>query len=186
MRRTPRMKNRARPTWHDLFSREAIGPTFFVLRLGRLAVADAGDKEAKAEQYRRMVQLRDHFGISHKVGWRAWYELAVAIASEQNPAFGFVGGPFSNSSKGAVSKAARGKTTPRWRGFEGHLLVELVDDTRDALEERGIKRVTWKHIAADLASLPGYSDMSAETLKANYSSAQKHWMKIYGGEKRKK
>jgi hypothetical protein len=71
------------------------------------------EQKAFAEQFKKMCLLKQHYEIEGKTGWRPWYKLALAVASEFDDGLKILDPPLAPS----------GKTAPRWRGAEGQELL---------------------------------------------------------------
>ena len=67
--------------------------------------AEWSQTEVEAEQYRRMLKLKEHFGIEGETGWKPWYSLALVIASK-----------FDEGLRITPYLERKGKTAPRWTG----------------------------------------------------------------------
>lgn len=66
---------------------------------------DWSKKMALEEQYRRMLKLKEHFKIEGEIGYKPWYELALAIASK-----------FDEGLRIVPEVQPDGPKAPRWKG----------------------------------------------------------------------
>lgn len=111
------------------------------------------------EQFEKMRRLKQHYGIEGETGWRPWYQLALAIASELDDGLKIIDPP----------PTPTGRTAPRWRGAEGlQILAEI-----KAL--RGGGSITTHALLAELKELAHhrYSDMTLDELEKNYYEAKR-------------
>lgn len=116
-------------------------------------------EEARYEQYQRMLKLKKHYGIDREQGWRPWYELALAIASD-----------FDDGLKIVDYVEPKGKTARRWRGVEGRVLITEVEAVQARHPERS---VAWclKQIKEYKPRL--YANMPLRQLEVGYQEAKR-------------
>jgi hypothetical protein len=147
-----------RPAWAELFERKPVE---------RLPFGN-GKEIAGADLYRRMIRLKEHFGIEGETGWRPWYQLAAAIAGERNPAFTIVD-----------PEPAKGRTAARWRGAEGLALVQHVEFETEDLRAKTGKRPKREAVFETLRQLrpDTYGKLSPAHMKTAYHTARNHHQK---------
>jgi hypothetical protein len=129
-----RQKRRARPPWGGILGGKPIERHYwrFKKKVAR------NDKLLRTMQYTRMLYLKRHYGILGgdydypikgvgSADWLPWYELALAIASDLD------------DSLKIIDAAPLGKTTPRWRGFDGLILLDLVEGHQTAFPRRPVR-----------------------------------------------
>jgi hypothetical protein len=156
----PKRKYRRRSPWGGAFGKpiENLGSKFVGEPLGGQLSQDA-----RQQQYEKMLRLKKHYGIEGESGWKPWYELALAIASEFDQGFRVVPAP----------PAKAGKTAPRWRGVHGLQLLNEVDVIRGILgKDEKLISILERLRHADPRR---YGKMEPEALEARYYDAQKHW-----------
>jgi|ERR1043166_9064389 hypothetical protein len=116
--------------------------------------------DARREQYNKMLLLKEHFKIQGERGWRPWYALALAIASELDDGLKIVDW---------VRK--QGRTAPRWRGAEGIILLQHVEDFKNASNSKKLLG----QLAYLQQLLPSiYGGMSRDALEKAYYEALRH------------
>ena len=123
------------------------------------------EKMSLAVQFRKMCLVKQHYGIEGEAGWRPWYQLALAIASEFYDGLKIIDPP----------PTPTGKTAPRWRGAEGLELLRYVE----ILKQDAGSGASVYSILAELRGLAPhrYGRMSLDALEANYHVAKKHHLK---------
>ena len=160
-------KRRQSPPWGKLLGGKPIERHAFI----RDEKVDLGDDLAQQTRYFRMIRLLHHYGIVapipiHPVpglvdiSWSCWYQLALALASEQDESLKIIDG------------LPRGKTTARWRGLEGAELVSSVDLIRKTRPKRSIRwclRIVQEKLYPD-----SYGRMPFDQLEVRYHEARKH------------
>lgn len=127
-KRTKR-KARQRPPWGKLADGKPIedfGRTYHRVKVDDVSEVGHAKKEknvrnefgesARQYQFKKMLLVKKYYGIEGESGWRPWYDLALAIASEFDPSLKIVD-PIPEKT---------GKTAPRWRGTRGSLLIDEV------------------------------------------------------------
>lgn len=129
---------------------------------------EAAERDAIAEQYRKMVRLKEHYGIEGETGWRPWYDLAVAVISEFDDGLKIIDPPPKPTDK----KAAR------WRGFEGLVLLNEIEALRESVEAEVGKKVCVEALLTYHQELcQRYRGMKPAILKKNYYEALRHHRK---------
>jgi len=150
-------KPRKRAPWGDL-----LGKPIERLFPRNDHLGEVSERDAMAQQFKKMCRLKDRYGIEGDRGWEPWYQLALALATEIDDAVTIID-PLPRPS---------GKTAPRWRGAEGlQLLAEV-----QALSEEYEGKVKQYAIFAELQELcpQRYGKMSLDQLKTNYHEAKRH------------
>jgi len=155
------------PPWGDLGDGRPIERLFSKeLCSAERRFDELAEKDARSEQFKRMCRLKEHYGIQGESGWRPWYELALALASERDPALTIVD----------KRPPPTGKTAARWRGPEGLQLCTQIELMKREYEEAG------KPVPTILALLAQhqqeylrYSEMKLEDLDKAYYAARAHW-----------
>jgi len=126
---------------------------------------EAAEKDAIAEQYRKMVRLKEHYGIEGETGWRPWYDLAVAVISEFDDGLKII----DPRPKPTHKKAAK------WRGTEGLVLLNEIEALRESAEAEVGSKVCVEALLEEHQQLcPRYRGMKPATLKKNYFEALRH------------
>ena len=125
---------------------------------------------ARLIQYEMMVSLVRHYGIRGPVptypfagvgdvgGW-LWYQLALAVASELDDSLKIIDAKLPS------------KTTPRWRGVEGRVLVRQI---RVLQEMRPHRSIHWCLDRLQKQFPTSYGEIPFRQLKARYYEAKKH------------
>jgi hypothetical protein len=125
---------------------------------------------ARETQYIKMLRLAKYYGVPggwplHQIGGlgdpvlQPWYQLALAIASELD------------ESLRIVDTRIPGKTAPRWRGYEGAVLLDFIDESRKAKPKRSTR---W-HLRQFQKKFPdSYGRMSLDQFVTRYYEAMKH------------
>ena len=117
------------------------------------------ETEARDEQYRLLLKLKDHYGIEGENGWRPWYELAIAVVSE-----------FDEGLQIVDYKAPTGKTAPRWRGAEG---LSLINEVKSLREGRPNRTERWcLHFIKKRTAR--YNGIPFDQLVVRFAEAKKH------------
>jgi hypothetical protein len=159
-------KRRRRAPWGRLFGGKPIERHIFI---GGERI-DLDDELLQESQYVAMQSLLQHYGIVGHVpfypkgladrSWWCWYQLALAMASEQDDSLKIVDG------------RPPGKTVPRWRGAEGASLIRLVDALKRAKPNRSIR---WCLQEVQKKVIPNsYGGMTLDELEARYYDARRH------------
>jgi len=160
-------KRRRSPLWGKLLGGKPIERHAFI----RGEKVDLGDDLAQRTRYFRMIRLLHHYGIVapipiHPVpglvdiSWSCWYQLALALASEQDESLKIIDG------------LPRGKTAARWRGLEGAELVRLVDTLKKVRPNRSIRWCVREVQQKILAT--SYGRMPLDQLVVRYHEAKRH------------
>ena len=127
------------------------------------SLGDVCEKDATAEQYRRMCKLKEYYGIEGEAGWRPWFQLTLAIASQLDDALTIID-PLPNPT---------GKTAKRWTGAEGMQLIEEIKALKEGCEAAG-KSCTDEALLVEHQELyDRYRKMPFEHLRANYYAAKR-------------
>lgn len=155
------MAKRKRPPWGDILGKpiERLFPSEDE-KNGRLA-----QQHAAAEQYQKMLRLKEHYGIEGESGWRPWYQLAVAIASELDEGLTIVN-PLPQPS---------GKTARRWHGPEGQQLVTEIDVAKQEYIAAGKDITVLALLAEHQQMCPRYRQMTLQELERAYYRAKRYW-----------
>lgn len=124
--------------------------------------AEWAEMDAKAEQFRRMCRVKEHYGIAGERGWRPWYELALALASKIDDSLMIVDLP----------PRPTHKTAKRWAGVEGKVFVEEIAAMRGQVVDQDATMDTLIKKHQEL--FPRYRDMDFDSLKARYYDAVRH------------
>jgi hypothetical protein len=161
-----RRKQRSRPPWGDILRKDAIERNVwgFKTKLAR------NELQLKEMQYSKMLRLKRHYGIFGgeydypikgvaNADWLPWYDLALAIASELDESLRIVD-----------NAAPLGKTAPRWRGFDGLVLLNLVDAHRTAFPRRPLR---WS-LEQVRKRTPELRQLPLEQLEVRYYEAKRH------------
>lgn len=122
----------------------------------RLGPYDWANDLARQGQYERMLKLKKHYGIEAEIGWKPWYELALAIASE-----------FDEGLK-IVYREEPG--TPRWKGADGYALLKLVEVLREHYPDHSERWYLKKLIEKN----SWYGQFSLETLSVRLAEVKRH------------
>jgi hypothetical protein len=160
-----RRKRRLRPPWGTILGGKPIERQAWYLNKRH----NVKEVDIRREQYRRMLRLKDYYRIKggdydypvRGVGpadWLPWYELALSIASE-----------FDDSLK-VVDAAPLRKTTARWRGMDGLILLKLVDIYR----ERHPRQSALWCLRKLHEQQPAFVKMPLKQLVARYYEAKRH------------
>jgi hypothetical protein len=116
---------------------------------------------ATAEQFDKMVKLKEHYGIDGVTGWRPWYTLALRLAEELDDAIKIIDAP----------PRPTGKTAKKWRGVHGVALLRHVEEFRpssiDGSDESALYEL--RKYMPDT-----YGKMPFRGLRRAYYDAQKH------------
>ncbi|HXF53401.1 MAG TPA: hypothetical protein VNK52_04685 [Hyphomicrobiaceae bacterium] len=123
------------------------------------------DEEAKAEQFRRMRRVKEYYGIREEKGWRPWYDLAVALASERDPALTVVD----------AKPPRTDRTAPRMRGPEGVMLVEQIQCMREDYEALGVKQKLIALLAEHQQECSRYRHIPLKDLERMYYRALEYY-----------
>jgi hypothetical protein len=159
-----RGKRRLRPPWGKLLGGKPI-PRFAWNFNNKIDLSEA----AQLVQHANMRRLLEYYGIKGsipsypiagvgKADWLPWYELALAIASDLD------------DSLRIIDPGPPGKTSPRWRGLEGLILLELVDAHRAVYPRRSVR---WCIIQLR-NRVREYRQMSLNQLVVRYYEAKRH------------
>ena len=116
-------------------------------------------QQAEAEQYNRMLKLKDHFKIEGNVGGKPWYALALAIGAKFDEGLRIIPQP-------------NGQTAPRWKGAHYRQLRAEVDAIQ---RQNPDKRERWC-VRQVFELLPyRYGDLADfETFYKRYIEAKSH------------
>jgi hypothetical protein len=140
---------------------------------------ELGEEHVRRVQHLRMLLLKKHYKIGGgdydypikgvaPTDWLPWYELALAIASEFDDGLKVVDAPRPT------------KTSRRWRGLEGYVLLQFVNDYRKAHPN---KSEQW-YLAQLQKHFPnGYGKMPLRTLVVKYQEAKRYWGRYEAGAK---
>jgi hypothetical protein len=159
-------KRRSRPPWGKLLGGKPIERHYYLFD-EKIAFTEGFIHQ---EQHRKMQRLLRHYGIVGHVprypvagfgdtGWLVWYNLALAIASELD------------DSLHIIDAKPRGKTAPRWRGLEGHLLLRLVNALRESRPRRSVR---WCLSRLRTAHPSGWGRMPLGQLLVRYHDAKRY------------
>ena len=162
---TPKRRRKSRPPWGNLFGGKPIERWAWYYN----QKVDLGDDLVLRQRHMRMLQLKEYYGIFggnfdypiEGVGpsdWVPWYKLALAIASELD------------DSLKIVDAKPCGKTSPRWRGVEGRVLLSMVKAYRDIYPGRSTR---WC-LSRLLKQNPAFAKSLAQ-LEVRYYEAKKHF-----------
>jgi hypothetical protein len=121
-------------------------------------------------QYLQMLRLMTFYGIGGDHQYPAatgvapapglpWYQLSLTLACELDPSLRIVDSP------------APSKTTARWRGHDGQVLLILVDAIKEVRPKSGL-RWCLKEVQKYNSGLARYS---LDQLKARYYEAKRHF-----------
>jgi len=127
------------------------------------------DRVARREQFDRVCQLKEYYGIEGKTGWRPWYELALAIASELDDGLKI------------IDPRPEGRTTPKWRGAPGEALLNEVAALKEGNPNWSVRRCLHQ-----MQKWGAYGNMSLDALCTRYSEAQKFHAPITKRRSKKK
>jgi hypothetical protein len=116
---------------------------------------DWAEKFVRRQRYERMLELKKYYRIKGEDA-NAWYELAVAVASE-----------FDDGLKIVDYKPP---TRRSWKGANGYQLVQEVQ----ALKETTKLRTDLECLRYIKAEQTNYNDMPLPELVARYAEAKKH------------
>ena len=172
-KRTKR-KARQRPPWGKLADGKPIedfGRTYHRVKIDSENEEDHTKKEQRVQndfsqmvfnrQYQRMLEIKKHYGIVGENGWRPWYDLALAIASELDDSLKLID-PIPRRTD---------KTAPRWKGAEGKMLL---DEVKMYLESRPKRSVRWCLAQFQKMAPRRYGGMSLNQFVVRYAEAKKH------------
>jgi hypothetical protein len=132
---------------------------------------DLGEEHVRRMQFFRMRLLKEHYNIIGgddeypikgvvAADWLPWYQLALAIASEFDESLKIIDAPRPR------------KTARRWRGLEGYVLLQFVNDYRRASPG---KSVQWYLAQLRRRSPKGYGSIPLRTLVVKYQEAKRYW-----------
>ena len=157
---------RSRPPWGNLLGGKPIERQlwFFDKKIERAEI------RLRNQQLLKMQRLKRYYGIVggdyelpiQGVGpadWLPWYELALCIASDLDKSLQIIDTP------------KPGRTTPRWRGLEGEVLVDLVERERETHPRRSIQ---WC-LGRVQKRIPGLARMPFRQLIARYHEAKRRY-----------
>ena len=172
-----RKRGRTRPPWGDILGKDAI--ELNVWGLGAKLVRD--ELKLREMQYSKMLRLKRHYGIFGgendyppkgvaNADWLPWYDLALAIASELDENLRIID-----------NAAPIGKTAPRWRGFDGLVLLNLVEAHRTAFPRRPLR---WS-LEQLRKRTPALKQLPLKQLEARYYEAKRHHRTTKQSHKRK-
>ena len=161
-----RQRRRSRPPWGGILGGKIIQRYFW--SFGEKIASDKSD--LRKMQYLKMLKLKRHYGILGgdydypipgvaNADWLPWYDLALAIASD-----------LDDSLKITDAAPPPGKTTARWRGFDGLILVELVELHQGAFPGR---TVTWS-LQRLRKQMPEFRQLPLKQLVVRYHEAKRH------------
>jgi hypothetical protein len=157
-------KRRLRPPWGNILGGKPIERQAWMFD----EIIELGDELTRQLQYIKMLRLVTHYRIVGDVDYPvkgvtaaglAWYELAVAIASDLD------------DSLKIAEALPRARTAARWRSSEGRALLVLVDAMREARPGRSIR---WCLQELRKRS-PGLEKISLKQLDVRYHEAKKHF-----------
>jgi hypothetical protein len=116
-------------------------------------------QQAEAEQYSRMLRLKDHFKIEGNVGGKPWYALALVVASN-----------FDEGLKIRPYAEPKGETAPRWKGAPWQQLkAEVAAVRHHNTDKRERWCVRWVY-----EQLPHrFGDLSFEDFYKRYTEAKR-------------
>jgi hypothetical protein len=159
-----KQKRRVRPPWGDLLGGKPIERHVWTFdkKIDRQSL----DKM----QYLQMLRLMNFYGIGgdHRYPGAMgvapapglpWYQLSLTLACELDPSLRIIDSP------------APSKTTARWRGLDGQVLLILVDVIKEVRPKSGLQ---WrlKEVQKYNSGLARYS---LDQLKARYYEAKRHF-----------
>ena len=114
-----------------------------------------------AEQSKKMCRLKQHYGIKGETGWRPWYQLALAIASELDDGLKI------------IDPLPKGKTAAKWRGAWGIVLLKEV-----AAMKEGHPSWSARSCLHQMQKWGAYSAMSLAALCVRHSEAKRYHASI--------
>jgi hypothetical protein len=118
-------------------------------------------QQAEAEQYNRMLKLKDHFKIEGNVGGKPWYALALAVAAK-----------FDEGLRIIPHAEPNGQTAPRWKGSHYRQLraeVDAIQRHNPDKSERWCVRQEFELLPHRYGDLPDF-----ETFYKRYLEAKNH------------
>jgi hypothetical protein len=159
-------KHGSRPPWGKLLGGKPIERHTYLF--DEKIALDEGF--VRQQQHLKMQRLLRHYGIVGHVprypvagvgdtSWLVWYNLALAIASELD------------DSLHIIDAKPRGKTAPRWRGLEGHLLLCLVNALRESRPSRSVR---WCLSRLRTAHPSSWGRMPLKQLLVRYHEAKRY------------
>jgi hypothetical protein len=124
--------------------------------------------EALAEQGQKMLKLLAHYGIEERRGAQPWYDLALSICREIDPALD------------VIDRKPRGKTGEWAKGQHGAQLVMEVEARRAAISADGGKPKTLAILAEIFEWAPQrFAHIKAKNrlaaIEARYYDALNYW-----------
>jgi len=159
-----RRKRPLRPPWGNILGGKPIERQGWLFN----ERIDLDDEFVREQQYLKMLRLISHYQIvgDHDYPVQgvdakglAWYQLALAIASDLD------------NSLNVTDAQSPAKTAARWRGSEGLFLLRLVDAMR---KTRPKKSVRWCLNELRKRS-SGLAKMPLNQLAVRYHEAKKHF-----------
>ncbi|MGB8827604.1 MAG: hypothetical protein WCD25_30165, partial [Pseudolabrys sp.] len=159
-------KRRVRPPWGDLLGGKPIERHVWTFD----KTIDRHKHSLDNVQYLQMLRLMTFYGIGGDHQYPAatgvapapglpWYQLSLTLACELDPSLRIVDSP------------APSKTTARWRGHDGQVLLILVDAIKEVRPKSGL-RWCLKEVQKYNSGLARYS---LDQLKARYYEAKRHF-----------
>ena len=159
----PKRKYRRRSPWGGAFGKPIEDLSCRFTEDRDEALRRQLSQDARGQQYEKMLQLKKRYAIEGDTGWRPWYELALAIASEFDQGFKIVDAP----------PAKGGKTARKWRG--GAFGVQLVTEVEMARNTLGKDVKVLSILRQILASAPKrFGKMTLNHLEKIYYDAVRY------------
>jgi hypothetical protein len=157
-------KRRRAPPWGDLLDGKPIERDRYYVRLPGKKTDLIAD--ARQMQYIKMLRLAKYYGVPggpplHLIGGigdpvlQPWYQLALKLALELDESLRIVDAP---------------KTAPRWRGFGGVVLLDIVDGLQKAKPGQPIR---WYLHRLQTKNPDSYGRMSLDQLDVRYHEAKR-------------
>jgi hypothetical protein len=148
---------KSRPPWGDLFVSDAPLERFISISND---FTEEWDRNLARQQFEMMSKLKDHYGIEGALGWRPWYELALKLACELDKKLMIVD----------PAPQSKGKTSPKWRGSKGEVLLNEVKAIQSNNPNKSIRWClkTLKEWTPERYGMP------LDQLVVRYSEAKKH------------